>query len=225
MERSSSRSAKQISTELKRRGFDSAGAAVMDSVDSRLQRFQLSEQQFGEILDHPVGACRRSDLVCMFVKHESHARPSVNALSLFGQTTPSSLKQYVSLYDHSTVLSTPDVIFLSGRKMRRLKSPVLVLPETQSVSLAKRASRLGIDIGSRHESSFSDTPSISPVHRRRSIPPFFEQVNDDMFARKDNKFMVFNGAGADLWHGKEPITRVLKPDDFFFVDSSIPSCK
>ena len=63
------------------------------------------------------------------------------------------------------------------------------------------------------------------MHQRRSVPPFFEQINDGMFARKDNKFMVFNEAGADSWHGVEPETRILQPDDFFFVDSGMRTAK
>ena len=64
MDSASSRTTKQINTELKRRGYEAAGVA--DSVAERYKSFQTSEQQFNEVLDHPVGACRRSDLVSSF---------------------------------------------------------------------------------------------------------------------------------------------------------------
>jgi len=195
MESAMSRTTKQIETELNRRGFDAAG--VQDSVEQRWASFHTSEQQFAEILTRPTAPCRRSDL-----------------------TTAESLKQYVSLSDNSTRLSTPDVIFLTGRKTKKAGPPVLVQPPPQAVSFTTKAARLGINIGTNSEASTGNGSSLFPLQKRRSIPPEFEQINDDMFARKDNKFMVFNGRGVDSWHGVEPVTRILKPEDLFFMDDS-----
>eukprot|EP00594_Rhizosolenia_setigera_P015855 CAMPEP_0178972640 /NCGR_PEP_ID=MMETSP0789-20121207/21161_1 /TAXON_ID=3005 /ORGANISM="Rhizosolenia setigera, Strain CCMP 1694" /LENGTH=88 /DNA_ID=CAMNT_0020660181 /DNA_START=76 /DNA_END=342 /DNA_ORIENTATION=+ len=37
----------------------------------------------------------------------------------------------------------------------------------------------------------------------------FEQINEDLYARKENKFMVFNGVGVDTWYsGTQPITKI-----------------
>jgi len=35
----------------------------------------------------------------------------------------------------------------------------------------------------------------------------FEQINEVFFARRDNKFMVFNMAGMLSWRGTEPVTK------------------
>ena len=54
---------------------------------------------------------------------------------------------------------------------------------------------------------------------QQPIPAGFEQINEDLFARKDNKFMVFNsagmntyvGAGADAWMSPpQPVTKMQK---------------
>lgn len=33
-------------------------------------------------------------------------------------------------------------------------------------------------------------------------------INEDMFSRKENKFMVFNGPGVDSWTDTNPITKI-----------------
>ena len=35
--------------------------------------------------------------------------------------------------------------------------------------------------------------------KKEQISGAFEQINDDLYARKKNKFMVFNGAGMNEW--------------------------
>jgi hypothetical protein len=72
----------------------------------------------------------------------------------------------------------------------------------------KKASRLGIPVIPREELAKSAFTPLYGFSRRRKLPPGFEQINEDMFARKDNKFMVFNGAGVDSWHGTQPVTKV-----------------
>jgi len=194
MESATYRTTTQIETELNRRGFNAPGVA--DSIDQRWGSFNKSEQQFSEILSKPTTSCRRSDL-----------------------TTTESLKQYVSLCDNSTRLATSDIIFLTDRKTKRTAPPVLGQPPPQAVPFTKRASRMGINIGTHPEGTDNNAHSLFPSHRRRSIPSGFEQINDDLFARKDNKFMVFNGAACDTWHGVDPVTRIMKPNDFFLMDS------
>ena len=71
----------------------------------------------------------------------------------------------------------------------------------------KAASR-GINI--RKKSSKSQIE----FHTQRPIPSGFEQINEDLFARKDNKFMVFNGAGVDSWKSPpQPVTKTKKGID------------
>ena len=38
-----------------------------------------------------------------------------------------------------------------------------------------------------------------PGPRRTGVRDGFEQINDDLYARRANKFMVFNGVGMDTW--------------------------
>lgn len=47
----------------------------------------------------------------------------------------------------------------------------------------------------------------------RSIPAGFEQINEDLFARKDNKFMVFNGPGVDSF-STNAVTKTQVPNFF-----------
>ena len=59
------------------------------------------------------------------------------------------------------------------------------------------------------------SPSLFSKEARRSIPEGFEQINDDMFARRDNRFVVFNGTGLDTWRkdSKEPRTKTHGLED------------
>ena len=60
--------------------------------------------------------------------------------------------------------------------------------------------------------------SLFPEEGRPPIPEGFEQINDDMFARKDNRFMVFNGTGLDSWTGsQQPKTKVNGLEDDILV--------
>ena len=47
----------------------------------------------------------------------------------------------------------------------------------------------------------------------RPIPAGFEQINEDLFARKDNKFMVFNGPGVDSF-STNAVTKTQIPTFF-----------
>ena len=48
---------------------------------------------------------------------------------------------------------------------------------------------------------------VESLHTQRPIQGF-EQINEDLFARKDNKFMVFNSAGVDSWSSPpQPMTK------------------
>ena len=50
--------------------------------------------------------------------------------------------------------------------------------------------------------------------RKGHVKDGFEQINDDLFARRANKFMVFNGVGMQEWTTK-PLTKMA--DDGVFV--------
>ena len=80
----------------------------------------------------------------------------------------------------------------------------------ESSFILKAASR-GINIrkkASRTRDKEDNNINIIEFHSQRPIPTGFEQINEDLFARKDNKFMVFNGAGVDSWKSPpQPVTK------------------
>ena len=85
----------------------------------------------------------------------------------------------------------------------------------ESSFILKAASR-GINI--RKKSSRTrdkeDSFNVIEFHTQRPIPAGFEQINEDLFARKDNKFMVFNGAGVDSWKSPpQPVTKTHRGID------------
>lgn len=191
VERSSSSSKKLVEMELKRRGLDTHG--VKETVEGSWAKFCASEKQFTEVVNGPLPSCGRSDL-----------------------TTPETYQLYTSLFDDSSPLEVPDLIFLSGEKVE-YSSPRLLEPK-QSSSFAKKASRLGISVQPHEGSSAASGSSLFPLDLRKRVPRGFEQINDDLFCRKANKFFVLNGAAVDTWFGMggtEPVTRLFQSEDVY----------
>ena len=176
-----------VERELRRRGLFHAG--VGKSVADGLSHFATAEKQYDEVLDSAKTACRRSDL-----------------------TSTESLKLYSSDFDRGTELSTGDQIFMLARepdgatKGRTTRASANM--EEPSAKLLKKASRLGIPITPVAELKSTSVPPLYPSERRHTAPKGFEQINDDLFSRRDNKFMVFNGAGVDSWKGTTPVTKL-----------------
>jgi hypothetical protein len=178
-----------VERELNRQGLFQAG--VKASVATGLTHFATAEKQYDEILDITKSTCRRSDL-----------------------TTTDSLRLYSFEFNPRAELSIADQIFLLARHPdgvvpRRISRP----SGEESDTLLKKASRLGISIAPKAELSFTRVPPLYPLERRHISPNGFEQINDDLFSRKENKFMVFNGAGVDSWEGTQPITKRSHLDD------------
>jgi hypothetical protein len=177
-----------VERELRRRGLFKVG--VKEAVADGLRHFATAEKQYDEVLDVSRTSCRRSDL-----------------------TTTDSFKLYASEFDGKTELSTADQIFLLARKPdgvpphnngKRTPLPL----EQPSTSFVKKAARLGISITPHAELKTAAVLPLYQSERRHIAPEGFEQINDDLFSRKDNKFMVFNGAGVDSWKGTQPITKL-----------------
>ncbi|CAB9519183.1 Phosphoinositide phosphatase SAC5 [Seminavis robusta] len=180
-----------VDMELKRRGMDASG--VRDTVASEWERCNKAEKQYSEVLHPATAACRRSDL-----------------------TTSNSLNLYASLYDEGTELSIPDLIFLLGKKPLEASSeaPKKCLDGGKDkVSFVDKAARIGVPIVPHEEVMTHKSPPLFQFERQRKVPSGFEQINEDMFARKDNKFMVFNGAGVDSWKGSVPLTKVSSMEE------------
>ena len=172
-----------LTSELRRRGLYAPG--VKGAVTAGWNRHVAAEKQYNESFLDSSSTCRRSDL-----------------------TTANSLKLYSSFFSPEMALSTPDLTFMLGS--RQSASPTKEDPDpvedsSETSNFVTRAAKLGIHIPS-HSDLTKSTP-LFPSKRRSSIPAGFEMINEDMFARKDNKFMVFNGAGVDSWNGKAPVTK------------------
>jgi hypothetical protein len=194
VEKSSWAARKLIDTELKRRGLDALG--VQQSVDEAWTRFCSSEKQYTEIAESSLSSHGRSDL-----------------------TTPATYKLYTSYFDESTPLGTPDLIFLTGERQVQANDPAHKLLDTEaSPAFAKKASRLGIAVKPHQGTRPSSDSPLFPLHLRSRVSGGFEQINDDMFCRKENKFMVLNGAAVDSWFGTQPTTKVFQSEDVYLND-------
>jgi hypothetical protein len=188
-----------VDLELRRRGVDTPG--VQEAVAAGWDRCVASEQQYDEILDTSNAACRRSDL-----------------------TSEETLLLYSSFFDDSTPMSKVQMTYMLGEtpvmpgdrkedEDSKIDDRVRTMDDLDQgvagLSFVERAALLGLNIPSRAEiQQQKATPLFSFVEGRRGMPSGFEQINEDLFARKDNKFMVFNGAAMDSWSGTEPMTKV-----------------
>jgi hypothetical protein len=186
-----------VELELRRQGLASAG--VRESIAHTWNGLKRSEQEFSEILSKPMERCSRSDL-----------------------TTAASFKQYASAFDESTPLSTPDVIFLNEPPLSNLPLPsrppesLRAMSRPEESVFVKKAAELGYDISPYSVASADSVAFLFPKSGRQSVPTGFEQINDDMFARKDNIFMVFNSAALFSWHGAEPVTKKFEAENVFW---------
>jgi hypothetical protein len=193
-----------VETELRRRGVYSPG--VKHEVEAAWDSYSKAEKVYSEIFEPPALSCRRSDL-----------------------TTADSLRLYASFFDDDTPLMTPHQDFLLGEKALPSRAPDISDSGTRpaaknhtnfatgkegtTTSFVKKAARVGIQIPSYTEISKSKAQPLFPLEHRRQIPPGFEQINEDLFARKDNKFVVFNGAGIDSWTGSKPVTKLSSMEE------------
>mmetsp|Transcript_21184 Transcript_21184/g.48883 ORF Transcript_21184/g.48883 Transcript_21184/m.48883 type:complete len:278 (-) Transcript_21184:885-1718(-) len=188
-----------VDVELRRRGYYTVG--VREAVARGWEQQKLATQQYAEIVDKSNLGCRRSDL-----------------------TTDDSFKLYSSFFDDSTKLSELDLTYMVDEQARAgadedphsstKKETLQQKPQnSQRASFVDRAARLGISIRSHTEIRQSESAPLFTFERVTNVPQGFEQINEDLFARKDNKFMVLNGAGVDSWHGTESVTKVLSFND------------
>lgn len=190
----------RVESELRRRGYETEG--VKEAVRKGWTEYKNAEQQYSEIVSDPIEPCRRSDL-----------------------TNADSLRLYAMCNDESTTVTVADQIFLTGSTpSSMLNAASNPLPSdllTQgSDAFVKKAARLGIPVIPRSELARSAYTPLFRFDRRRDLPPGIEQINEDMFARKDNKFMVFNGVGIDSWHGTQPVTKASPVEDILLTTLS-----
>jgi hypothetical protein len=175
-----------MEAELERRGFYTEG--VRDEVQTGWDDHLSAEKHYSEAFLVKSSHYKRSDL-----------------------TTDTSLKLYSSFFSPNEALSIADFTFLRGEApagTRAKEKPGHVDLAKRTSSFVNHAASLGIPITSHTDLLKSRSPPLFPFERRKSIPAGFEMINEEMFARKDNKFMVLNGAGMDSWSGTAPRTKI-----------------
>jgi hypothetical protein len=177
-----------VDLELKRRGYHSSG--VREAVAMGWERSQIAEAQYAEIVGNANATCRLSDL-----------------------TTASSLSRYSSFFDDSTYLTELDLIFIRGPQQTGIMAKVVREGSLEKGRFAKKAAQCGIKIQPFDEDCRAKSISLFNQVGNPEVPAGFDQINDDLFARKDNMFMVFNGTGVRAWRGTEPVTKTSTLSD------------
>lgn len=184
----------RVQSELKRRGMDAPG--VLESVSQSFSTFMNAHDQYSEICSNVGPTMSRSDL-----------------------TTDQSLDLYSTFFDASTKLSYAEAILFNGKGWKvpeestsRERSSHWKVPGPKS-NLVKKAGRLGINITPRETLEQRRQAPLFHTSLEDHVPDGFEQIHDDLFARKDNKFMVFNGPGARSWKDTNPNTRIASIED------------
>lgn len=144
-------------------------------------------KQYSEILEAETVGCQRS-----------------------GLTTANSLQLYVSNFDDGSTLSTYDRIFLQAHSFEKPKRCMRRFSDVQtghSERFVDVAAQLGYDITPHEQRRANILPPLFHSDQKQLLSQEFEQINEDMFSRKENKFMVFNGCGVDSWSGTRSITK------------------
>lgn len=165
---------------------------MKESVTSRWESFKDTERQYAQVVKDINPVCQRSAL-----------------------STADALQLYISQFDEETILSKPDRIFLRPleRFHEKLKHERLDVRLKQQSTFVEKAGRLGIHITPHEIREAAVPPPLYHSDRRDEVSVGFEQINEDMFSRSDNKFMVFNSAGVDSWSGTTPVTKISHVED------------
>jgi len=176
---------------------DLYSVGVTESFYAGWKHLAKSEKTYSEIVDMSSIGYRRSDV-----------------------TTDLSMKLYSSFFDQSSEISQLDQAYATGAPPTKTK------PLRRSTRPCEKVSGSGKDLNSFDEASFILKAASRGINIRkkslrshdkadqRPIPSGFEQINEDLYARKDNKFMVFNGAGVDSWSTPpQPVTKTRRTID------------
>lgn len=177
-----------MDSELKRRGFYTDG--VKETIGDGWERNLEAEKQYQETCSEGGLKFTRSDL-----------------------TTTNSLKLYTSFFSPDQAMATTDLTLLLGENLettdgKRVKSDQMFPKSEKDHEFVARASEKGVAITSHEELSRRRSRPLFQFERRRPVPPGFKMINEDLFSRKENKFMVFNGPGVGSWSGATPVTKI-----------------
>ena len=172
-----------------------------------------AEKTYTEILDMSSIGYKRSDL-----------------------TTESSMSLYSSFFDpDATTLSQLEQTYVTGgqklfneaskplrrsiRPCQEVSGPGKDLKKFDEANFIMNAASRGIHIKKTAVPDEKDKIDVLKFQSNIKIPPGFEQINEDLFARKDNKFMVFNGAGVNSWKNPpEAVTKTKLIDPWIFKE-------
>ena len=177
-----------MDSELKRRGFYTDG--VKETIGDGWERHLEAEKQYQETCSDGGLKFIRSDL-----------------------TTTNSLKLYTSFFSPDQAMTTTDLSVLLGENLEKADNKRKKADRVEESKLERnpqfvaRASQKGYSITSHEELSRVRSQPLFQFERRRPVPTGFEMINEDLFSRKENKFMVFNGPGVDSWSGATPVTK------------------
>ena len=169
----------RVNEDLKSREMDTPG--VMDAVYEGWKNFGEARDCYNEIVSSNSLYHRRSDF-----------------------TDENSMRLYCSFYGEDAILSELDVAYMTGGRVNvEKKKPQSYEEEkpTKVSSFMRKAEMLGIEI-QQSTSPNKDPPALFHHDEVRKITPGFEQINENLFARKDNRFMVFNRIDIDSWPPK-----------------------
>lgn len=179
-----------VDDDLRQRRMDKP--SVKEAIYKGYSDSTLAEQAYSEIIDTSSLGCRRSDL-----------------------SDEKSMELYCSFFDQATPLSRLDKTYITGKQLPGNTSSSTI---RNRFDLSKSSEDTNEDTGSSQPSSSrwnkqraeQKSPSLFSYEARKNVPEGFEQINDDLFARRDNRFVVFNGTGLATWRkdSKEPRTRV-----------------
>jgi hypothetical protein len=163
-----------INDELKRREMDTPG--VMHAVYSGWNRFEKAEKCYDEVVSSDTLRYGRSDF-----------------------TDENSLKLYTSFFTNDTLLTDHDVNYMSGTSSNTFKTKTSHIEKNniqkeEESAFMRKARSFNIY---KHDFQKSQPPSLFDPNKEVEIPIGFEQINDGLYARKDNRFMVFNYVGID----------------------------
>jgi hypothetical protein len=184
--------------EISRKGFETTG--IKESVLLGWNMLSNAKEQYAEILEPEVTGCLRS-----------------------GLSTAKSLQLYVSKFDKDNLLTTSDRIFMKAYNHQSSKIYRPLHPGNNAIqstsSFVDKASGLGFVVTPHAQSVARILPPLYHTNKEQCVSAEFEQINEDMFSRKENKFMVFNGAGVDSWSGTLSITKTFHPP---MLDDAVP---
>jgi hypothetical protein len=188
-----------VKAELRRRGLDSAGVheAVAAGWDGSRRK------EYSELIESVVRVNRRSDL-----------------------TNTGSMQLYASVFDGAVHIDEIEEIYLLQKASLAKNGSSLsqhFVDEQQAKSkpsLVEKAGQLGIQITPRKDVAKSRKKPLFADQILLSVPVSFEQINDDLFARRENKFEVFNRVAMESW-GTQPTTKVSSIKLYFAALFSI----